>query len=76
MTMTMACKDYERRRQRSAQGIAKARAQGAYKDRPENTERNRGIAKMLGSGMTYSEIQKATGASRATIAKIKARAHA
>ena len=70
---TMACKDYELRRQRSAQGIAKARAMGAYKGRPENTERNIGIAKMLDGGMTYTEIQKASGASRATIAKIKAR---
>lgn len=70
---TMACKDYELRKQRSAQGIAKAKAHGAYKGRPENIERNNGIAKMLDGGMTYSGIQKATRASRATIAKIRAR---
>ena len=70
---TMACKDYELRRQRSAQGIAKARALGAYKGRPENTERNNGISKMLDGGMTYTQIQRATGASRGTIAKVKAR---
>ena len=67
----MACKDYELRRQRSAQGIAKHKAAGGYKGRPENTGRNAGIAKMLTGGMTYGEIQKATGASRATIAKVK-----
>ena len=70
---TMACKDYELRRERSAQGIAKAKATGAYRGRPENTERNAGIAKMLEGGMTYTEIQRATCASRATIAKIRAR---
>ncbi|HIG40363.1 MAG TPA: hypothetical protein EYQ14_07450 [Gammaproteobacteria bacterium] len=70
----MACKDYELRRQRSAQGIAKAKAQGAYKGRPENKQCNNGIAKMLSGGMTYTEIQKATGASRATIAKVRSRA--
>ena len=70
---TMACKDYELRRERSAQGIAKARAAGAYRGRPENVDRNNGIAKMLNNGMTYTEIQNATGASRATIAKIRAR---
>ena len=70
---TMACKDYELRRERSAQGIAKAKAAGAYRGRPENTERNAGIAKMLQGGMTYTQIQRATGASRATIAKISNR---
>jgi len=67
----MACKDYELRRQRSEQGTAKAKAEGKYKGRPENKERNAGIAKMLDSGATYSEIQAITGASRATIAKVK-----
>ena len=67
---TMACADYELRRQRSAQGIAKAKLENRYRGRPENVERNEGIAKMLGAGMTYGEIQKAIGASRATIAKI------
>lgn len=67
----VSCKDYEDRRRRSEQGTEKAKAEGKYKGRPENKERNAGIAKMLGSGATYSEVQAATGASRATIAKIK-----
>lgn len=73
---TMASKDYEMRRERAAQGIAKAKTRGAYKGRPENTERNNGISKMLEGGMTYSEIMKATGASKGTIAKIRKRATA
>jgi len=68
---TMACKDYELRRERAAQGTAKAKAQGKYKGRPANTDRNNGIAKMLKAGATYSEVQAATGASRVTISKIK-----
>ena len=70
---TMACKDYEQRRSRSKQGIEKAKAKGMYKGRPENKERNSLIEKMLNEGYTYSEIQTATSASRATIAKIKMR---
>ena len=52
---TMACKDYELRRQRSAQGIAKAKTMGAYKGRPENIERNNGIAKILAGGMLIAK---------------------
>ena len=68
----MSCKDYELRRERAAQGSAKAKAEGKYKGRPINIERNTSIAKMLNSGMSYSEIQTASKASRATIAKVKA----
>jgi len=68
---TIACKDYEQRRERAAQGILKAKENGMYKGRPENKERNAGILKMLKHGSTYTEIQKATGASRATIAKLR-----
>ncbi len=70
---TMASKDYEMRRERAAQGIEKAKARGAYKGRQENVERNLGIAKLLESGCTYSEVMKATGASKGTIAKVRRR---
>jgi DNA invertase Pin-like site-specific DNA recombinase len=68
---SIACKDYEQRRIRSAQGIAKAKENGKYTGRPENIKRNKLIKKMLNEGFTYSEIQDATKASRATIAKVK-----
>jgi DNA invertase Pin-like site-specific DNA recombinase len=67
-------KDYEDRRRRQAQGIVKAKAAGAYRGRPEDTARNAGIAGMLRSGMSWTAIQEATGCSRATIAKVRARA--
>ncbi|MGA9315012.1 MAG: recombinase family protein, partial [Solirubrobacteraceae bacterium] len=47
MLAAVARKDYEDRRRRQAQGIAKARAEGAYRGRPEDTARNAGIASML-----------------------------
>jgi DNA invertase Pin-like site-specific DNA recombinase len=74
MLAAIARKDYEDRRRRQAQGIAKAKAKGAYRGRQEDTDRNAGIAGMLRSGMSWSAIQAATGCSRATIAKIAKRA--
>lgn len=71
MLAAMASKDYEQRRLRSAQGIAKAKELGKYKGRPENTELHNKIIKLLGAGMTYSEIRDTTGASRTTISKVK-----
>lgn len=70
----VARKDYEDRRRRQAEGQAKAKAEGRYKGRPEDTERNASIAAMLSKGLSWSQIQAATGCSRATIAKIAKRA--
>jgi DNA invertase Pin-like site-specific DNA recombinase len=72
----VARKDYEDRRRRQAQGQAKAKAEGKYRGRAENVARNDGIATMLRSGASWSEIQAATGCSRATVAKIAKRAAA
>jgi DNA invertase Pin-like site-specific DNA recombinase len=74
MLAAVARKDYEDRRRRQAQGIAKAKAKGEYRGRPEDTDRNAGIAGMLKSGMSWSAIQAATGCSRATVAKLAKRA--
>jgi DNA invertase Pin-like site-specific DNA recombinase len=74
MLAAVARKDYEDRRRRQAQGIVKAKAAGAYRGRPENTDRNAGIAGMLRSGMPWTAIQAATRCSRATIAKVAKRA--
>ena len=67
-------KDFEDRRRRQAQGIVEAKAAGAYRGRPEDTDRNAGIAGMLRSGMWWTAIQAATCCSRATIAKVAKRA--
>jgi DNA invertase Pin-like site-specific DNA recombinase len=73
MLAAVARKDYDDRRRRQAQGQAKAKAEGRYKGRPEDTERNDGIGRLLAAGQSWSAIQRATGCSRATIAKIAKR---
>jgi DNA invertase Pin-like site-specific DNA recombinase len=73
MLAAIARKDYEDRRRRQVQGIAKAKAEGLYRGRPEDVDRNEGIASMLRDGLSWSKIQAATGCSRATIAKVAKR---
>jgi DNA invertase Pin-like site-specific DNA recombinase len=70
----VARKDYNDRRRRQAQGIAKAKAEGAYRGRREDTARLEGIAAMLRSKASWSAIEAAFGCSRATIAKVAKRA--
>jgi len=72
----VARKDYEDRHRRQAQGQAKAKAAGLYKGRKEAQARNNGIAAMLKAGSSWSQIQAATGCSRATLAKIAKRVDA
>jgi DNA invertase Pin-like site-specific DNA recombinase len=73
MLAAIARKDYEDRRRRQAQGIEKAKANGEYKGRPEDTERNAAIMKLLASGQSWSSIQSATGCSRSTLARLAQR---
>lgn len=69
----VARKDYEDRRRRQAQGQERAKAEGRYKGRREDVKRNAGIAAMLKAGSSWSQVQAATGCSRATVAKIAKR---
>jgi DNA invertase Pin-like site-specific DNA recombinase len=73
MLAAVARKDYDDRRRRQAQGQAKAKAEGRYKGRPEDAGRNDWIARMLDAAQSWGSIQRATGCSRATIAKIAKR---
>jgi DNA invertase Pin-like site-specific DNA recombinase len=73
MLAAVARKDYDDRRRRQAQGQAKAKAEGLYRGRAENVERNDGISRMIAAGQSWSSIQAATGCSRATISKIAKR---
>jgi DNA invertase Pin-like site-specific DNA recombinase len=70
MLAAIARKDYEDRRRRTAQGIAKAKAEGKYRGRPENMERNAGLITMLKLGASWSEICATTGASRSTLSRL------
>jgi DNA invertase Pin-like site-specific DNA recombinase len=76
----MASKDYEDRRRRVAEGIAKAKAQGKFKGRVENTTRNAAIMGMLKQGMSWSAIIDAVTngngghkLSRSTLARLSKR---
>jgi DNA invertase Pin-like site-specific DNA recombinase len=66
----VARKDYDDRRRRQAQGISAAKADGRYRGRPEDVERNAAISTMLRSGQPWSRIVAATGASRSTLARL------
>jgi DNA invertase Pin-like site-specific DNA recombinase len=74
MLAAIARKDYEDRRRRVAQGIQKAKAERKYKGRPEDTSKNAAILAMLNLGASWSEVCKATGASRSTLSRIVKRA--
>lgn len=70
MLAAIARKDYDDRRRRQAQGIARAKAEGRMKGRPQNLERNRSIVQMLNKGCTWNQVIAATGASRSTLARL------
>jgi DNA invertase Pin-like site-specific DNA recombinase len=70
MLAAISRKDYTTRRERAAQGIQKAKSQGKYKGRQEDTERNALIQKHLQAGLSsWNEIQALIGCSRGAIAK-------
>lgn len=70
----VARKDYEDRRRRQAQGIAKAKADRRYRGRPEDEDRNKAIVGMLKAGQSWSSIVAATGCSRSTLSRLAKRA--
>lgn len=70
MLAAIARKDFADRRRRQAQGIKKAKAEGKYRGRPADSERHQVIAEMIDKGMRWSQVTKATGASRSTISRV------
>lgn len=71
MLAAIARKDYEDRRRRTAEGIAKAKAEGGkYRGRQPDTERHKMIMGLLDKGVSWSEVCKATGASRSTLSRL------
>lgn len=73
MLAAIARKDYEDRRRRQAQGIVKAKAEGAYRGRPEDVKRNEAITAMLRAGQSWNSIIAATGCSRSTLSRLAKR---
>lgn len=73
MLAAIARKDYDDRRRRQSQGIAKAKADGRYQGRKPNLKKHKRIAKLLSDEVSWSEIQEDVGCSRGTIATVKKR---
>jgi len=69
MLAAIARKDYEDRRTRQAQGIAKAKKENVYKGRKINQDRYDAIISMIKSKNSWSNIEKVLGCSRATISR-------
>ncbi|WP_182407475.1 recombinase family protein [Psychrobacter sp. GP33] len=70
MLAAIARKDYEDRRHRQMQGIARAKAEGKYVGRRMDIEKRKIIASLLKSGHSYSDIQKTAKCSRQLIAVV------
>lgn len=70
MLAAVARKDYDDRRRRQSQGIAKAKADGKYNGRQPDLKRHQHIASLLKTGHSYSDIQDMLGCSRHLIASI------
>lgn len=68
---SVARKDYDDRRRRQAQGIAKAKEAGKFKGRRPDTKRHATIATMLEKGMSWSQVCEATGCSRSTVKRVQ-----
>lgn len=73
MLAAVARKDYDDRRRRQAEGIAKAKKEGKYRGRPEDVKRNGTIARLLKKGQSWSDIVDAMGVSRGTVWKVAKR---
>ena len=68
MLAAIARKDYEDRRNRQMQGIARAKDEGKYAGRKRNVEKRKIIESLLKAGYSYSDIQKTVKCSRQLIA--------
>lgn len=68
MLAAIARRDYEQRRERQTQGIAKAKVAGKYRGRQINKVRYDAINRLLASGSSWSVVEKTVRCSRSTIA--------
>jgi DNA invertase Pin-like site-specific DNA recombinase len=73
MLAAIARKDFEDRRRRQLQGIAKAKSEGRFKGRQEDVERNAAIVAMLKAGHSWNTVQAAAKCSRSTLSRLAKR---
>ena len=70
MLAAIARKDYDDRRRRQKQGIERLKAEGGYKGRKPDVQRNAAIMQMLQRGDSWNTIVAATGCSRSTLSRL------
>lgn len=71
MMAAIARKDYEQRRERQAQGIAKAKEKGAYKGRPIDEDLHKRVKELLRAGLGVRATARHAGCSTTTVLKIR-----
>lgn len=71
MMAAIARKDYEQRRERQAQGIAKARDAGLYRGRPVDVELGKKVRRLLEAGMGIRETARMAQCSPTTVMRIR-----
>lgn len=72
MLAAVARKDYEDRRRRQAEGIAKGKAAGVYKGRSVDVELHAKIAELLNDGKSIRKVASLLDCSTTTVQKVKA----
>lgn len=71
MMAAIARKDYEQRRERQAQGIKKAKAEGRYKGRPVNENLHKRVHELLDTGLGIRATARHASCSPTTVLKIR-----
>ena len=67
----MARKDYEDRRRRQAEGVAKARAAGKYQGKPRNLRKREKVAALLKAGFSIRKAAEIASVSPSTVQSVK-----
>lgn len=71
MMAAIARKDYEQRRERQAQGIAKAKQEGKYTGRPKDTAKRKRVAELLAAGFSVRKTADHADVSTYTVQDVK-----
>lgn len=71
MMAAIARKDYEQRRERQAQGIERAKAEGRYQGRPVDEDLHKRVKELLGAGLGVRATARHAKCSTTTVIKIR-----
>ena len=71
MMAAIARKDYQQRRERQAQGIAKAKNSGVYKGRPIDADLHKRVRELLAANLGIRATARHAGCSTTTVLKIR-----